>query len=731
MKKRILSMLLSLALVFGVLANCGTPVDAAVQLYWPVPGHTRLSQGYHDSKAIDISDGNIAGAQVIAAIGGTVTHIYLCGSQHYGSMHDCNGFGTGLVIAGDDGRIYQYAHMQAGSIPSNVYHGARVSSGQMIGRVGTTGNSSGNHLHFGISIGNYWNNSGINPQNESYIYSNPQLTASWESWTDGVTNTNATIRAKVTVNNSASFTMTGAYIWDPNGNIIAQPSEVPKAYPTYMNVWYDINSELGVTLKPGTKYTYQFWATINGQTFKSNVASFTTTGNTPITSVTLSQTKADLDVGESVTLTASVQPTYANNKTITWSSSNTSVATVTNGVVKAVAPGTATITARSHDGRSTSCTVNVSAKVLPVTGVKIGGRAGDALRINWTKNADAAGYIIEQYKSGKWVRIARIANNATTTYRVEKLSPATTYKFRIKAFDFEGSEAVYSDYTSISGKTNPSVMTGVKIGGKAGDALRINWTKNPTAAGYIIEQYKSGKWVRIARISGNTTTTYRVEKLSPWTTYKFRIQAFNYDGSTAIYGGYANVSGKTNPSVVAGVKISGRAADALRINWNRNTTAAGYIIEQYKSGKWVRVARIGDYAVTTYRVGKLSPSTSYKFRIQSFNFDGDTPVYSSYVYVNGKTNPSAMTGVKIGGKAKDALRINWTKNSSAAGYIIEQYKNGSWIRIARISGNATTTYRVENLRSSTTYKFRIQAFNMEGSTALYGSYAYINGQTLK
>lgn len=154
------------AIAFSILM-CGMKSEAAT-LYWPVPGHTSLSQGYHNGNAIDISDGSIAGANVVAAMGGKVTHIYLCGTQHLGQTSDCNGFGTGLVIAGDDGRIYQYAHMQANSIPGNVYYGAYVNAGQQIGKVGTTGNSSGNHLHFGISLGNYWNASGINPQNETY-----------------------------------------------------------------------------------------------------------------------------------------------------------------------------------------------------------------------------------------------------------------------------------------------------------------------------------------------------------------------------------------------------------------------------------------------------------------------------------------------------------------------------------------------------------------------------------
>ncbi len=168
-KNRILLAAVSVFMICGAFLSMPITSNAA-SLYWPVPGHTGKSQGFHDGKAIDISDGSIAGADVIAAMGGKVTAIFLCQSQHFGSTGDCNGFGTGIVIKGDDGRFYQYAHMQGGSIPSNVYYGAYVSAGQKIGKVGTTGNSSGYHLHFGISLGNYWNESGINPLNESYIY---------------------------------------------------------------------------------------------------------------------------------------------------------------------------------------------------------------------------------------------------------------------------------------------------------------------------------------------------------------------------------------------------------------------------------------------------------------------------------------------------------------------------------------------------------------------------------
>ena len=79
--------------------------------------------------------------------------------------------------------------------------------------------------------------------------------------------------------------------------------------------------------------------------------------------VTLDKSEISLPEGESVTLTASVAPSYASNKEVTWSSSNTSVATVdASGKVTAVKAGSATITVTTCDGGFTAtCAVTVKA----------------------------------------------------------------------------------------------------------------------------------------------------------------------------------------------------------------------------------------------------------------------------------------------------------------------------------------------------------------------------------
>ena len=181
-----------------------------------------------------------------------------------------------------------------------------------------------------------------------------------------------------------------------------------------------------------------------------------------------------------------------------------------------------------------------------VTGAKLGGRAADALRINWTKNASADGYIVEMYKGGKWVRAAKITKNSTTTFRKAGLKASTVYKFRVRAYKMSGKTALYGNYSAtVTARTNPSIVKGVKIAGKAKDALRVNWAKNASAQGYIVEMYKGGKWVRVAKITNGNTTTFRKAGLAKNTAYKFRVRAYHMSGKTALYGNYGSVSGKT------------------------------------------------------------------------------------------------------------------------------------------------------------------------------------------
>lgn len=82
-----------------------------------------------------------------------------------------------------------------------------------------------------------------------------------------------------------------------------------------------------------------------------------------VTNVTLNMSSVEITEGETASITATISPDNADNKKVHWTSSDASVATVSNGTVTAVKPGTATITATSDDGGKTaSCVVTVTSQ---------------------------------------------------------------------------------------------------------------------------------------------------------------------------------------------------------------------------------------------------------------------------------------------------------------------------------------------------------------------------------
>ena len=95
---------------------------------------------------------------------------------------------------------------------------------------------------------------------------------------------------------------------------------------------------------------------------KSGTCTVTVSDSTVhVTGVSLNKNSTSLTVGDSETLTATVSPNNATNKNVTWTSSNTSVVSVSNGTISAVATGSATITVTTTDGSYTAtCTVTVS-----------------------------------------------------------------------------------------------------------------------------------------------------------------------------------------------------------------------------------------------------------------------------------------------------------------------------------------------------------------------------------
>ena len=368
-------------------------------------------------------------------------------------------------------------------------------------------------------------------------------------------------------------------------------------------------------------------------------------------------------------------------------------------------------------------------KLTELTGVKVKTQGTNSLTLAWDKNASAKGYIIEQYKGGKWTQVAKTSSNTAVTYTVNGLAADTTYTFRIKAYVISGESEIYGGYVKIAGKTRIPNVASFKGRAVSQTAVKLDWSKNDKATGYVIEQYKGGKWTALATTKNNTTLTFTVKGLAEGTTYSFRIKSFRKTGSTTDFSEYTAIKAATLLDGVSDLKVTSVTGSWITLEWAKNDKATGYSIEQYKGGKWTVIATTKNNTTLKFTVKGLKNDTTYSFRIRAYKTAGASNVYSDYVRIAGKTripNVAKFTGSAV---SASAVKLDWSKNDKATGYVIEQYKGGKWTALATTKNNTTLTFTVKGLAKGTTYSFRIKSFRKTGSTTEFSEYTAIKAGT--
>ena len=366
--------------------------------------------------------------------------------------------------------------------------------------------------------------------------------------------------------------------------------------------------------------------------------------------------------------------------------------------------------------------------VPAVTGFASGSQTKSSAVLGWDKVSDADGYAVELYTGGKWNEVFRTSDSSVTSCTVGSLKADSTYSLRIRAFKDTDDGTVYSDYTRLAVKTKLANVAGLKAQGVTATAVKLDWARNAGATGYIIEQYKGGKWTQLAVTKNNTTLTFTVKGLAECTPYSFRVKAYKNDGGKTNYSDYVTVKASTLLGTVKNAKVTSTTGTWITLGWDRNTGATGYVLEQYKGGRWTEIAVTKNNTTLKFTVKGLRNDTTYSFRIKAYKTVGDTTTYGSYVRVVGTTdipNVAKFTGSAV---SASAVKLDWSKNDKATGYVIEQYKGGRWTEIKAVD-NDITEITVEGLAKGTAYTFRIKSVKTVDGADKSSEYASVKVKT--
>lgn len=264
----------------------------------------------------------------------------------------------------------------------------------------------------------------------------------------------------------------------------------------------------------------------------------------PVTDVTLSQTNADMaKEGETLQLTATVTPSYADNRNITWKSSDEKVAVVDkDGKVTAIANGTVVITATSADGKhsaSATITVKIAPEKLILTADKKElTKLGESLQIIAKVEPDKAYDKLIWKSSNEKTATVDADGKVTATGKGEAVITATTEDGRL-------SEAVIvtvkiPDNSDIKVRTGYGCLKARSLS-QTDNSIKVEWNSVSGADGYIIYGNRCNgngkvyKYKKLVTITNGKIKTWTNTGLKKATYYKYIVKAYKLvDGKKVI-----------------------------------------------------------------------------------------------------------------------------------------------------------------------------------------------------
>ena len=215
------------------------------------------------------------------------------------------------------------------------------------------------------------------------------------------------------------------------------------------------------------------------------------------TDIALNVSTLSLTVGNTSTLTATVSPADATDKSVSWTSSDTEIATVSDGTVTAVSAGTATITVKTKNGKTATCMVmvvdppvyvkdvllNISALTLTVgntyalTATVSPDNATDKV-LTWTSSDTAVAIVsngtVFAVRQGTAVIIATTANGNTATCTVTVEEEIVESGLIYELTNDESYYVVTGYYGNAKEYTVPASYDGMRVIGISEGAFKNN-----------------------------------------------------------------------------------------------------------------------------------------------------------------------------------------------------------------------------------------------------------------
>ena len=402
---------------------------------------------------------------------------------------------------------------------------------------------------------------------------------------------------------------------------------------------------VAVTWNPGSISTDTLGVfTSTGTSVLDNTKTMTLTVNVAgimATGITVTPSTLSLGLGETATLTATVTPDNAYNKSVEWSSSDTSIATVdSSGHVTGVNYGTATVIARTLDGSNLSDTCVVNVATIELTG--IGAISGTA-KVGQTLTAGAVaptGATVTY----QWIKCSisggtytDISGATSSTYTLT----GDDYNYYIKVMATGYGHYSGSVTSAPTSRVTACTLTGVSIIGTAQVGVTLTAELSPDGAMATYQWQRSYYGYYYSNIYGATDSTY-TPTASDY-DYSIRVIATGTNGYTGTVTSSPTYWVVACPLTSIGISGSAQVGETL--------TTVGTLLPAGATAtyRWQRSTDGSNYSDISYATGSTYTLTSSDLdryiRVRATGTGGYTgTVYSAAI---GRATGVSVTGVTL------------------------------------------------------------------------------------
>lgn len=218
------------------------------------------------------------------------------------------------------------------------------------------------------------------------------------------------------------------------------------------------------------------------------------------------------------------------------------------------------------------------------TQAAIADRTSSSINVRWSKISGVTGYFVYKYNTstGKYDRIARCIGDKSRSYNFTGLSPATTYKFGVRAYYEYNGVIMYSNRLEFSKCTKPRTFTSSFKYTPLGSYRCLHWQKLSNVSGYIIYKYDiaHNKYTRVKKISSYKTTSCILPALK--SGFGYRILAYKNVNGSIVYGDISKAPAKAS-------SLSGSVIDSqVRLRAGAGTNKR--IIRELARGSKVKIS---------------------------------------------------------------------------------------------------------------------------------------------